>query len=107
MRRFPSSPRGSQSRHSFPATTTHRGKVKNLIQSDAHELNLNAHGDSSIDWLHDEHEDEAGDGGEERDPLVVVLEAGSPAGRLCVARVEAGQVHQTISSQEEIGGKNT
>ena len=82
-------------------------KVKNLIQSDAHELYLNAHGDSSIDWLHDEHEDEAGDGGDEGDPLVVVLEAGSPAGRLRVARVEAGQVHQTISSQEEIGGKNT
>ena len=68
---------------------------------------LNAHGNSSIDGFHDEHENEAGDGREEGDPLVVVLEAWTPAGRLCVARVEAGKVHQTISSQEEIGGKDT
>ena len=106
MRRFPSSPLGSRSRHSLPEATA-QGKVKSLVQSYAHELYLNTHGNSSIDWIHDEHEDEAGNGREERDPLVVVLEAWTPAGRLCVARVEAGQVHQTISSQEEIGGKNT
>ena len=68
---------------------------------------LNAHGNSSIDGFHDEHENKAGDRRCERDPLVVVLEAWTPAGGLRVAGVEAGKVHQTISSQEEIGGKNT
>ena len=82
-------------------------KVKNMNQNNTKESYLNTHSDSSIDGFHDEHENKAGDRRCERDPLVVVLEAWTPAGRLCVARVEAGKVHQTISSQEEIGGKDT
>ena len=71
------------------------------------EFNLYANGHASVDRLHDEHEDEAGDGGGEGDPLVVVLEAGPPPGRLCVARVEAREVHQAVGSQEEVRGKDT
>ena len=46
---------------------------------------LDADRDASVDGVHDEHQDEAGDGGEQGDPLVVVLEARPPARRLGVA----------------------
>ena len=82
-------------------------KVKNVNQNNTNECYLNTHSDSSIDGFHDEHENKAGDRRGERDPLVVVLEAGPPPGRLCVARVEAREVHQAVGSQEEVRGKDT
>ena len=102
--RFPSWPRGWQSRRSFPEGAASRSCK---IRSRQREFNLYANGHASVDRLHDEHEDEAGDGGGKGDPLVVVLEAGPPPGRLCVARVEAREVHQAVGSQEEVRGKNT
>lgn len=50
-----------------------------------------------------EHDQDTEDGTHEADPMVVVLEGRSEAERLSKGSMEAGEVDETVCSQEEVG----
>ena len=55
--------------------------------------------------VHEEHDGNAENSSHQREPLVVVLEGGSPAGALGHAGVEHGEVDQSVRRHEEVGLK--
>ena len=59
--------------------------------------------DQSRNVTHEEHNSNAQNGSKKTDPLVIVLETGSPTGCIGDTCMKHRKVHQSIGSHKEIG----